>query len=316
MDDSTSVEPFGFFTLESLGAGWYLTWRLLVRVAIGGAVAGVIAGVLNALRRPELAATVVSLGIAAAIIWATVLIPRVTIQWAEQWYGATLTGRLRIWWGVAWRVAVVAFIGAVICTPPEFVALSLMTAFPNSALGLVGGLLSIALGVSNFGVSVVAAGWAMSKVAAEQIETGVAEAPEVAMPLEPEPLEPVAAEVPEPVAAPAPVVRARPAVAPAPVIAAAPVVAAVPLAAAPPVVPAPAVASHVPAPAPAVETAPPRGRPRPPVPHPWRPRRARRRPPTGRSAPSAASTRPSAAPSSAGTARCAAGAKGSRASVL
>jgi hypothetical protein len=230
MDDSTSVEPFGFFTLESLGAGWYLTWRLLVRVAIGGAVAGVIAGVLNALRRPDLAATVVSLGLAAAIIWAAVLIPRVTIQWAEQWYGATLTGRLRIWWGVAWRVSVVAFIGAVICTPPEFVALSLMTAFPNSALGMVGGLLSIALGVANFGVSVVAAGWAMSKVAAEQIETGVAEAPEIAMPLEsgalaapslePEPLEQVAAVVPEPVTASAPVVRARPAIAPAPVAAA------------------------------------------------------------------------------------------------
>jgi hypothetical protein len=265
MDDSTTVEPFGFFTLESLGAGWYLTWRLLVRVAIAGAAAAVVAGVLQALRRPELAATVVSLGLVAAIVWAAVLIPRVTIQWAEQWYGATLTGRVRIWWGVAWRVCVVAFIGAVICTPPEFVALSLMTAFAGSALGMIGGLLSFALAVANFGVSVVAAGWAMSKVAAEQIETGVAEAPDVTLPvepgplaspsLEPEPLQRIEADVPAPVAPPAPVVRAATVATTAPVITAAPIAAASPVVAALPVVAAAA--------APAARPAPPAPAPRP-----------------------------------------------------
>jgi len=163
---------------------------------------------------------------------------------------------------VAWRVFVAAFIGAVICTPPEFVALSLMTAFAGSALGMIGGLLSLALAVANFGVSVVAAGWAMSKVAAAQIETGVAEAPDVTLPiepgplaspsLEPEPLQRIEAEMPAPVAPPAPVVRAVTVATTAPGIAAAPIAAAAPVVAAPPVVAAaaPAARSAPPAPAP------------------------------------------------------------------
>jgi hypothetical protein len=113
---------------------------------------------------------------------------------------------------------------------------------------VVGGLLSVALGVVNSGLAVVAAGWAMSKVAAQQIETGVAAAPDLALSsepgplassaLEPEPLDRIAAEALEPVAASVPVVRAAP------------------LAAAAPIVASPAIAAPVPAPAPAVEAAP------------------------------------------------------------
>jgi hypothetical protein len=120
-----------------------------------------------------------TLGVTAAAIWAAVLVPRVTIQWAEQWYGATLAGRVRIWWGVTWRVLAASLIAAVICTPPEFVALSLKTAFAGSTLGIVGSALSLALGVLNIGVSIVAAGWAMSKVAVEQIARGEADVGDV-----------------------------------------------------------------------------------------------------------------------------------------
>ena len=194
MDESPDIEPFGFFTVDSLRAGWYLTWRLLLRVAIGAAAAGVAGSVLSALRRPEAAAALITLGVTAAAIWAAVLVPRVTIQWAEQWYGATLSGRLRIWWGVTWRVLVVSLVAAVICTPPEFVALSLKTAFPGSTLGMVGSGLSLTLGVLNIGVSIVAAGWAMSKVAVEQIARGEASVGDVPLAAASDPLPPASPE--------------------------------------------------------------------------------------------------------------------------
>jgi hypothetical protein len=119
-------------------------------------------------------------------------------------------------------------IAAVICTPPNFVAVSLTVTFPSSALGLLGGLLSVALGVVQFGAGVIASGWAMSKVAVEQIASGIAGTPELLPPpfLEPEPVA-VATPAPAPVRTPA----AAPVLAPAP-----PVVAPIPLE---PAVPAP-----------------------------------------------------------------------------
>jgi hypothetical protein len=236
MDDANAIEPFGFFTLDALRAGWYLVWRQLVRIAIGAVVVGGASAALAALGLAVVAIVVLGLGAGAVTIWAAIMIPRLTIQWAEQWYGATLTGQVRIWWGIAWRVFVASLVAAVVCTPPNFVALSLTTAFPNSALGMLGGLLSVLLGIANFGVSLLATGWAMSKVAVEQIAAGEALAPAlppvagaVAVappPVQPEPMpEPLVAAPlpvdPEPVArsladdtpAPAPVLAAAPALA-------------------------------------------------------------------------------------------------------
>ncbi|HEX9819560.1 MAG TPA: hypothetical protein VGD07_08115 [Methylomirabilota bacterium] len=215
MDESDAVAPFGFFTVDALRAGWYLIWRQLVRV-VPAVVVPVLVGLLLAqVGLGAFSAIVMGLGLALATIWAAVLIPRLTIQWAEQWYGATLTGQIRIWWEVSWRVFVASLVAIVICTPPNFVALSLSTSYPASALGMLGGLLTVLLGVASFVVAMLATGWAMSKVAVGQIP---------ALPLAP----PVFAPAPEPVAAfaaveapvslipPAPVVVAAPAARPSP----------------------------------------------------------------------------------------------------
>jgi hypothetical protein len=169
MDESDAVAPFGFFTLDAVRAGWYLIWRQLIRV-VPVVAATVLVGVLLAqLGLDAVSAIVLSLGLIVATIWAAVLIPRLTIQWSEQWYGATLTGEIRIWWGVTWRVFVASLVAAVICTPPNLVALSLSTSYADSALGVLGGLLTVLLGVASFVVAMLATGWAMSKVAVAQI---------------------------------------------------------------------------------------------------------------------------------------------------
>ncbi|HEU4370675.1 MAG TPA: hypothetical protein VFV05_20830 [Methylomirabilota bacterium] len=171
MDDADAIEPFGFFTFDALRAGWYLVWRQMLRVLPAAAAALLAAFLLTQVGLGAVAAVVLGLGMLAVTIWAAVLIPRLTIQWAEQWYGATLTGEIRIWWGVTWRVFVASLVAAVILTPLNFVALSLSTAFASSALGMLGGLLTVLLGVANFVVTILATGWAMSKVGAAQIST-------------------------------------------------------------------------------------------------------------------------------------------------
>jgi hypothetical protein len=227
MDDANTIEPFGFFTLDALKAGWYLVWRLLVRLAIGGVVLGVLFGLLGALGLTGPAMIVLGLGIAALVVWSIVLIPQITIQWAEQWYGATLTGRVRIWWGVSWRAFVASLVAAVVLTPPNFVAMSLSAASKDSALGLLGGALTILLGLVNVVVSILADGWAMSKVAVGQIASGTAVV--AALPGSAEPIvpashladpEPMATE---PVAVAAPVAPVVPPPTPAPAVMAAPV---------------------------------------------------------------------------------------------
>lgn len=236
MDDPDAIEPFGFFTLDALRAGWYLVWRQMIRVLPAAAAAGLAAFLLTQVGLGAIAAVVLGLGMLAVTIWAAVLIPRLTIQWAEQWYGATLTGEIRIWWGVCWRVFVASLVAAVVCTPPNFVAMSLSTAFANSALGMLGGLLMLLLGVANFVVTILATGWAMSKVATAQIATLTAVLPRpvavetraLAPALDPEPMAaPVAVAAPAPMAAAsrvmaAPASVARPAPeAPRPAVAAA-----------------------------------------------------------------------------------------------
>jgi hypothetical protein len=167
--DSLTVEPFGFFTREALQAGWYLAWRQLIRVvplAAGAILAG--AG----LARAGLAVVgmlVLGLGLCAAGIWAALLIPRLASQWAVVTYGYPLTGAVRVWWAITWRTSVAALVASVILTPPQFVALSLSTSFPGSALGLFGKLLSLLLNVASFVVTLFAMGWAMSRVTSTQL---------------------------------------------------------------------------------------------------------------------------------------------------
>ena len=87
MHASLTIEPFGFFTLESLRAGWYMIWRQLVRIVplIIGAVA--VGGALSKLGMAVLGILIMTLGVVAAVIWGAVLVPKLTSRWAEARYG-------------------------------------------------------------------------------------------------------------------------------------------------------------------------------------------------------------------------------------
>jgi hypothetical protein len=167
--DSLTVEPFGFFTLDALRAGWYLMWRQLVRVVPVAIGATIVAAGLAKLGLTVFAILVASLGVIAASIWAIVLVPKLASQWAVERYGYPLTGAGRVWWGIVWRVFVASLVAGVILTPPSFVATSLTASFPASALGQLGKLLTLLLGLANIAVSLLATGWAMSRVAAVQL---------------------------------------------------------------------------------------------------------------------------------------------------
>jgi len=207
MDALLTVEPVGFFTLDALRAGWYLIWRQLVRIVPVAVVAGLVGGALTALGMPAVGVIVITLGVAAACIWGLVLVPRLTSRWAETRYRYPLTGHLGVWWGVTWRVVVASLVAAVIFAPPNFVALSLSSAYANSALGMLGHLLTALLGVANSIVTVMATGWAMSRVTAAQLSwLPVAPGSLDAAPVVSQPL-PVA---PTPTASSAPVAVSQP----------------------------------------------------------------------------------------------------------
>jgi hypothetical protein len=210
-----AVEPFGFFTWDSFRAGWYLTWRLLVRVIPIAILIGLAVAFLG--RANSVTGFLLALGVLGAVVWSIMLIPMLTSQWARECYGQALDGALAVWWGITWRSLGVSLVAAVIMAVPNVVALSLKTAFPDSVLGLLGRLILALLNVANVVVTVLATGWAMSRVAASQL-AGVAP---IASPLAlDEPADeapPVATRVVAPAPAPAPRAVAPPTTAPAPV---------------------------------------------------------------------------------------------------
>ena len=81
MDAMLTVEPFGFFTLDALRAGWYMVWRQLVRVAPVAAGALVVGGVLGKVGFALVGILIMGLGL-AAVIWGAVLVPQLTSRWA------------------------------------------------------------------------------------------------------------------------------------------------------------------------------------------------------------------------------------------
>jgi hypothetical protein len=203
----SAIEPFGFFTWDSLRAGWYLSWRLFVRVVPVFAVA-VGAGLALMKGSPAVGGFVMSIGFVTGGIWSLILVPRLTSQWANEQYGLPLENALQVWWGITWRSLVVSLVAAVIMAVPNVVALSVKTAYGDSVLGAVAGLVLWALTVANLAVSVLATGWAMSRVTATQLAGFDPIAPTLAesMPApvalpEPDPV-PVVARAPEPRPAP------------------------------------------------------------------------------------------------------------------
>jgi hypothetical protein len=169
MDAALHLEPFGFFTLDALRAGWYVFWRQLVRILPVTVVAGAIGGALTGVGMIVVGVLIISLGILAATIWAAVLVPRLASQWTEARYGYTLSGPLAVWWGITWRVLVASLVAGVIAAPLDLVATSLTKSFAGSTMGLVGQVLRALLGLANVVVTILATGWAMSRVAAAQI---------------------------------------------------------------------------------------------------------------------------------------------------
>jgi hypothetical protein len=162
------MEPFGFFSVEALRAGWYLIWRQLVRV-VPLIVASVLIGYFLISRGfVGFGGFLMAIGILVAVVWAAVLIPRLTSQWSEVTYGYPLTGGSSVWWNIFWRSMVASFVAAVVLTPPQMVATSLKAAFAGSALGGLGALLTALLSLANVAVTLLATGWAMSRVALAQ----------------------------------------------------------------------------------------------------------------------------------------------------
>lgn len=196
------VEPFAFFSWDSLRAGWYLSWRLFLRivpavavVAAAGLALGQVASLLTAL--------VFGLGFLAVGIWSLLLVPQLTSRWAEERYGQPLANHWQVWWGITWRSFAVSMVAAVIMAVPNVVAVSVQTAYRDSVLGVLGGLAVFVLTVGNFVVSILATGWAMSRVAAAQIAQVGPLAPQVAAPLV-QPVAPGSGEAPRPTVAATP----------------------------------------------------------------------------------------------------------------
>lgn len=213
------IEPFAFLTVDSLRAGWWLSWRLFVRVVAIFAAAALIGLVLI---KGSFGQFLMGVGFCAGAAWSLYLLPKLTSQWAQEHYGYALENPMMVWWGITWRGLVVSLVAAIIMAVPNVVALSLKTAYGDSALGAIASLVMWLLSVANVAVSVLATGWAMSRVTAEQLSgrspmtdiTPASYAAASLSPLEPDP--PIAEPVAEPVAAAAPAPRPAPVTAPAP----------------------------------------------------------------------------------------------------
>ena len=203
------MEPFGFFSVEALRAGWYLIWRQLVRVVplVAGSV--LIGYFLISRGLVGFGAFLMAIGIIVGVVWAAVLIPRLASQWSEATYGYPLTGGSSVWWNITWRSMVASIVAAVVLTPPQMVATSLTVSFKGSALGGLGALLTVLLSLVNFVVTLLSTGWAMSRVALAQSGDFFDRVPAPVSPLGPTVTEPTVEPVVATVSA-APVAVAEP----------------------------------------------------------------------------------------------------------
>jgi hypothetical protein len=190
MDSALAVEPFGFFSRDALRAGWYLTWRQLVRIIPAAVVGGIVGSVLTGFGMPVLGGLIMGIAVVGAVIWGAVLVAQLTSRWAEARYGYALSGPASVWWGVTWRVVVASLVAGVVLVPPNYLAMSLTESFKGSAFGLLGPALTALLGGVNAIVTVLATGWAMSRVTALQL---------AGLPVAAEPLIPAAVGQPTPI---------------------------------------------------------------------------------------------------------------------
>ncbi|HET7340107.1 MAG TPA: hypothetical protein VFL90_01495 [Methylomirabilota bacterium] len=198
--DVATIQPIKLFTLEALSAGWYFVWRFIVRLLLYGVGPAIIGGVLIKLGWPVIGGLLLAAGIVVALWKSFALVPDIASEWAEARYGHRLERRWPVYWGITWRVLVVTVVASFIGAVPSVIGVSFKTAYAGSLLGMVGGLLVVGVSLAQSVLGVMANGWAMSKVAAEEL-SGLA---------------PVARPVPAPVATS--VVQAPAPSAPAPVV--------------------------------------------------------------------------------------------------
>ena len=161
------VEPFEFFTLDSLKAGWYLSWRLWLRllgIYVGVAVLGVVVAISlgRAAGRGLLPILVIvaAVAIVASIYPVVVFTNRIVRGWALSYYGRELHSG--VWWGIAWRSAMVSLAMSVGIGVAQF--------FFRGAFALVAHVASFTLVITQIVLNLQATGWAMSVMVARQLE--------------------------------------------------------------------------------------------------------------------------------------------------
>jgi hypothetical protein len=202
------VVAFDFFSWDSLRAGWYLSWRILLRMLAAFVVVGIAAAVLGQVLVVLSAVTFIVGGL-GVLIWSAVLVPKIASQWAQERYGQPLTQWWSVWWGIGWRSFAVSVVATVILGVPSGVAMAFQSAYANTPLAALGGLIVGLVGIANSIVGFLGTGWAMSRVAVEQIG-GVALAvtpvvrpvPRPVVPVAPDPVPAATASAPAPRSSP------------------------------------------------------------------------------------------------------------------
>jgi ribosomal protein L37AE/L43A len=182
-----SIEPFGFFSAESLRAGWYLAWRLTVVVLPLLLVPIVVAGVVGAWGLWLAAALLALGGIVAAVVVAVQVTNRVAGAWALTEYGRPLARG--VWWSVTWRVCLVGVPLSLLLAPLSLVSQGPL--FIGGVLDLVLPFVGLLLGALYVVATLQSYGWAMSTAVADRL--GVAGALEMDDLDEPMPARPPAA---------------------------------------------------------------------------------------------------------------------------
>lgn len=156
------VEPFEFFTMESLKAGWYLSWRIFVRFLLFAIPAGVIAGVVVGMGAPAVAPVLAGLVMIGWIYFWIRWTNTIASMWTEQQYGRALVDG--VWWGITWRGMVVGLAMGVGVAVAQFLF--------SGAFALVGAIAAIGLAVAQVVITLQCTGWAMSVMAARQLGGG------------------------------------------------------------------------------------------------------------------------------------------------
>lgn len=184
METAVAIEPLGFFTRDTLRAGWYFTWRLTLYTLPYWLVPAVAGALVVFLGLPDLVGVLLGLaGFIATIVVSIRLTTTIASRWASERYGAPL-GR-GVWWAITWRAVLVmlaagfalnisggivfGFVASlwfgVSGASPAVVVASLASASMVVVIGLM-----ILLAVSvNVVVLLLAYGWAMSTAVANQL---------------------------------------------------------------------------------------------------------------------------------------------------